>query len=203
MDSCTLRNDHQTFSYGGLPPEQVQELRAIADTLKPLLGSLLLAALQAGRELRAAKKILRHGRFGEFCRTVLNTDVRMCQYYINVADLADDIGEDRVRRMSTSAAIALSSASPDVVSRVVKEMKDEGECPSVSKIKQLIRESRVGACTAAGSREVDRLPDIARLLTMRLQPHELADLAEFLRVADPAAVLALCDMMKVAAAASD
>jgi hypothetical protein len=55
MDSCTLRNDHQTFSYGGLPAEQVQEFRAIADTLRPLLGSLLLAALQAGRELRARR----------------------------------------------------------------------------------------------------------------------------------------------------
>ncbi|HEY9216116.1 MAG TPA: hypothetical protein VIQ29_25075 [Ancylobacter sp.] len=190
-------HDDDHFNYDQLPPGKAQELRAIAETLVPLLATLQPTALQAGRQLRSAKKILKHGSFGTFCRAVLKADVRMCQYFINIADLADDLGEDLVGRMPVSAAAALSSAPSDVVSQVLAEMKGGGPCPSARSIKQRVRDSRTsGASSAINDLDVERVAKFASILTTRLEDQELIDLAQFLNTADRAAIAALCEKIR-------
>jgi len=71
-----MPSDKKRFSYSCLPDAQADELRGIAATLEPLLMQLHSAALEAGRALRRAKDMLRHGDFGPFCRDVMNKDPR-------------------------------------------------------------------------------------------------------------------------------
>jgi hypothetical protein len=197
-----FRNEDQKFSYSSLPPAHAHELRAIAGELRPLLTNLNPIALQAGRLLRSAKEIVKHGLFSSFCRNEMKTEVRMCQYYIKIADLADAIGEDVVGLMPASAAAALSSASPDVVSQVVAEINDGKACPSVREIKERVRESRaIAADSSADDRHDDsddgRVAKVADFLTMRLEQQELADLTDFLNTAGTAAIAALCQKIHV------
>lgn len=197
-----FRNEDQKFSYSSLPSAQAHELRAIAGELRPLLTNLNPTALQAGRPLRSAKEIVKHGLFGSFCREEMKTDVRMCQYYINIADLADAIGEDVVRLMPASAAAALSSASPEIVSQVVAEMNDGKPCPSVREIKERVREARAFAADSSADDLHDdsddgRIAKVADLLKMRLEQQELADLTDFLKTAGSAAIAALCEKIRV------
>jgi hypothetical protein len=126
--------------------------------------------------IESAKEILKHGGFGSFCREVMKTDVRMCEYYINIADLADEIGSEFVERMPASSAAVLSSAPPDILSQVVDEMKDGGKCPSVRKIRERIRDTRSnGESVATVEQDDERVAGVASILIKKLEKQELAD----------------------------
>ncbi len=184
----------QRFNYSDLPTEKARELRSIAATLEPLLKELRPTALKAGQQLRAAKEILKHGGFGSFCRDVMKTDVRMCEYYINIANLADEIGSEIVEKMPASSAAVLSSAPPEIVSQVVDEMEDGGKCPSVRKIKERIRGTRSnGESVATVEHDDERVANVASILMKKLEKRELADLMDLLNAANKYSIVALCD----------
>jgi hypothetical protein len=186
-------NDKQRFNYSGLSDEKAKELRSIAATLQPLLKQLHPTALKAGQYLRAAKEILQYGGFGTFCRDVMKTDVRLCQYYIRIADLSDEIGSEFVERMPASSAAALSSAPSEIVGQVVNEMKDGGPCPSVRKIKERVQEARGnGDSVATVEHHDEHVASIASALTQKLERQELADLMDLLN-AGHKSIVALCD----------
>jgi hypothetical protein len=187
-------NHKKRFSYSGLPDAKAEELRGIAATLEPLLKGLHPTALEAGSELRRAKDILKHGGFGPFCRDVMKIDVRMCQHYINIADLADKIGLELVEQMPASSAAALSSAPSAIVSQIVNEIQDGGKCPSVRKIKERIREARGNrASVATVEHDDERVANVASMLMTKLEKHELADLMDLLTAANSTSIVALCD----------
>jgi hypothetical protein len=187
-------NDKQRFNYSDLPTEKARELRSIAATLAPMLKELRPTALKAGQQLRAAKEILKHGGFGLFCRDAMKTDVRMCEYYIRIANLADEIGSEVVEKMPASSAAALSSAPSEIVSQVVDEMKDGGPCPSVRKIKERVREARSnGESVATVEHDDERVANVASMLTKKLERQELTDLTGLLNAAHKSSIVALCD----------
>jgi hypothetical protein len=184
----------QRFKYSDLPTEKARELRGIAATLAPLLEEMRPTALKAGQQLRAAKEIVKHGCFGSFCRDVMKTDVRMCQHFITIADLADEIGLELVEQIPPSSAAALSSAPAEVVSQIVVEMQDGGKCPSVRKIKERSREARGnGESVAIVEHNDERVANIALILTKKLEKQELADLVDLLNATSEYAIVALCD----------
>jgi hypothetical protein len=183
------------FSYSCLPDEKATELRNIAATLEPLLKQLHPTAVEAGRELRKAKALVKHGDFGPFCRDVMKADVRMCQYYICIADIADEIGLELVEQMPPSSAAALSSAPAEVVSQIVAEMKDGGKCPSVRTIKERSREARGnGESVVLVEHDDQRVANVASILATKLDTQELADLMELLT--NSASIVALCDKIR-------
>ena len=186
---------HKTgFSYSGLPDAEAEELRGIAATVEPLLKQLHPLALEAGRKLRRAKDILKHGGFGPFCRDVMKIGVRMCQHYINIVDLADKIGLELVEQMSASSAATLSSAPSEIVSQIVNEIEGGGICPSVRKIKDRIREARGNReSVAAVEHDDERVANVASILIAKLEKHELADLMDLLTAANSTSIVALCD----------
>jgi hypothetical protein len=187
-------DDKRRFNYSRLPAEKAEELRGIAAALAPLLKELQPTALKAGRHLRDAKEILKHGGFGPFCRDVMKTDVRLCQYYIRIADLADEIGSEVVERMPVSAAAALSSAPQAIVSQVVDEMKDGGRCPSVREIKERVQEARSnGESVATVEHEDERVAGIASMLAKKLDRQELVELMDLLSAGHKPSIVALCD----------
>lgn len=190
-------NHKKPFSFAGLPDEKATELKNIAATLEPLLKQLRPTAVEAGRELRKARSLVKHGDFGPFCRDVMKTDVRMCQYFIRVADIADEIGLELVEQMPPSSAAALSSAPAEVVSQIVAEMKDGGKCPSVRKIKERSREVRGnGVSVALVEHDDQRVANVASILATKLDTQELADLMELLTAANGASIVALCDKIR-------
>src|SRR4051812_10168582 len=181
------------FSYSDLPTEKAVELRGIAATLMPLLDELRPKALKAGQQLRAAKEILQHGDFGSFCLDVMKTSERMCQYWISIADLADEIGPDLVEQMPPSSAAALSSAPSEVVNQIVDEIKDGGKCPSVRKIKERIQEAggnRKNVATV--DRDDEQAANVASVLVAKLEKQELTGLLSFLIAANGTSIVALC-----------
>lgn len=184
----------QRFNYSDLPTEKARELRGIVATLAPLLNELCHKALKAGQQLRAAKEIVKHGCFGSFCRDVMKTDERMCQYYINIADLADEIGPGLVEQMPVSSAAALSSAPSEIVNQIVDEIKNGEKCPSVRKIKERAREARGnGESVALAEHDDRRVAKVASVLTAKLEKSELAELMELLTAAESTSIVALCD----------
>jgi hypothetical protein len=183
----------QRFKYSDLPIEKALELRGIADTLAPLLNELRPKALKAGQQLRVAREIVGHGNFGSFCHDFMKTSVRMCQYLITIADLADEIGADLVEQMPASSAAALSSAPAEIVSQIVDEIKVGGKCPSVRQIKKRSREARGNVESAATMEHDDeRIANVALILTKKLEKQELADLVDLLNAAHECAIVALC-----------
>jgi hypothetical protein len=190
-------NDKQRFDYSDLPAEKAQELRSIAATLAPLLNELRRTAVQAGQQLRAAKEILKHGGFGSFCRDAMNTHVRMCEHFMNVADLADNLGSEIVEKMPVSSAALLSKAPPEIVSQVVDEMKDGGKCPSVRKIRARIRSTQSsGMSVATVGHDDERVANLASVLTKKLETQELADLLDVLKAAKNSSIVALCEKIQ-------
>ena len=187
-------NQKQPFNYSDLPTDKANELRIIAATLAPLLQELRPTALKAGQQLRAAKEILKHGGFGSFCRDTMKTDVRVCQYYINIANLADEIGSEIVEQMPASSAAVLSSAPLEIVSQVVDEMKDGEKCPSVRQLKERIRDARSnGQGVATGEHDDERVANVASILMKKLEKQELAALMDLLNAANKYSIVALCD----------
>jgi hypothetical protein len=185
------------FNYSDLTAEKAVELRGIADELHPLLKELCPKALKAGQRLRAAKEILKHGNFGSFCRDVMKTSERMCQHFITVADLADEIGPALVEQMPTSSAAALSSAPPEIVSQIVDEIENGGKCPSVRQIKKRIREARgKGKSKVCVEHDDDRVASVASILIAKLEKLELADLVDFLISVNRTSIVALCDKIR-------
>jgi len=190
-------NEHQHFSYSYLPPEKEKELRGIAARLVPLLNQLRSTGLEAGKELKKAKKILKHGELALFCRDIMKTDVRMCQYFIKIADLAEKIGSEIVEMMPASSAAALSSAPPAIVSEVVEAMKGGEKCPSVRIIKERTRDARTGEGSAATvEHEEERLASVATILMKKLEKEELSAVTNFLNTANKSSIVALCDKIR-------
>jgi hypothetical protein len=186
-------NHKQRFSYSCLSDTKAEELRGIVANLEPLLR-LHPAFLEAGRELRKAKGIVDHGDFGPFCRDVMKLSARMCQHYINIADLADEIGPGFVEQMPVSSAAALSSAPSEIVSQIVDEIKGGEKCPSVRKIKERSREARDnGERVATVEQDDERVANVASILATKLEKQDLADLIDLLSAAKRASIVALCD----------
>lgn len=187
----------QRFRYSDLPPEQAKELQGIVATLTPLLKKLRPTALEAGRQLKQAKGIVKHGSFALFCRDVMKTDKRMCEYYIKIADLAEEIGSDMVEMMPASSAAVLSSAPATIVSEVVEAMKDGEKCPSVRQIKARIRDTRGDGDIAAAFKQGDeRTAGVASMLMKNLQKEDLVDFVDFLSAANKFSIVALCDKIR-------
>jgi hypothetical protein len=190
-------NDKQRFDYSNLPAEKAEKLRSIAVTLSPLLKELRITAVQAGRQLRAAKEILKHGGFGSFCQDVMSTEVRMCQLFINVADLADDLGSEIVEKMPVSSAALLSKAPPEIVGQVVDEMNEGGKCPSLRKIRARIRTTQSsGKSVATVGHDDERVANLASVLTKKLETQELSDLLDVLNAAKNSSIVALCEKIQ-------
>jgi hypothetical protein len=189
-------NHKKRFSYSCLPDAKAEELRGIVANLEPLLR-LHPTFLEAGRELRKAKGIVDHGDFGPFCRDVMKLDVRMCQHYINIADLADEIGPGLVEQMPVSSAAALSSAPSEIVNQIVEEIKNGEKCPSVRKIKERSRKARDnGERVATVEQDDKRVANVASMLTTKLEKQELADLMDLLTAANSIFIVALCDKIR-------
>lgn len=185
---------NQPFNYSDLPADKAGELRSIAVTLAPLLQELRPTSLKAGQQLRAAKEIVKHGSFGAFCLQEMKTPVRVCQYYINIANLADEIGNELVEQMPGSSAAVLSSAPPEIVSQIVDQMKGGGKCPSARQLKERIRDARSNEEGAATVEHDDEgVANIALFLMEKLEKQELTDLRDLLNGANKCFIAALCD----------
>jgi hypothetical protein len=180
------------FKYSDFPADKAQQLRNIADTLDPLLKKLHSTALEAGQNLRAAKEIAGHGTFGSFCRDVMKTDPRMCQHYINIANLADEVGSDIVERMPASSAALLASAPPEIVTQIIGEMNDGRKCPSVRRLKERIQDAGSNEDSVATVHSDEPLPDVQLILIRKLEKRELAALVDFLNAANQSTIAALC-----------
>jgi hypothetical protein len=184
------------FSFADLPDAKAEELHGIVAKLEPLL-QLHPTFLAAGCELRKAKGIVGHGHFGPFCRDVMKLDERMCQYYINIADLADEIGSGLVENMPMSTAAALSSAPSEIVKQIVGEIQNGEKCPSVRKIKERSREARDnGERVSTVEQDDERVANVASILATKLDEQELADLMEFLTAANGVSIVALLDKIR-------
>jgi hypothetical protein len=76
------------FDYGTLPQKKVLALRACRERIRTQMMKTVAPIIAIGREFIAAKKILRHGAFGDWVESESGFTMRTAQNYMKAARLA-------------------------------------------------------------------------------------------------------------------
>ena len=88
IDEKSDRHGAGRFDYGPLPQEKVGALRACCARIRTQIMKTVAPIIAIGRELIAAKKILRHGAFGDWVESECGFTMRTAQNYMKASRLS-------------------------------------------------------------------------------------------------------------------
>lgn len=116
----------ESFDYSGLPQEQREPLRRLADHIDRLGCQGTEAAAELGKMLSSAKERLQHGQFVDWCEREAGYRPRKAQLLMNLAVFA--IKEPAVLRIPVTAGymLAAPAAPQHIVQKVLSRARDGG-----------------------------------------------------------------------------
>jgi hypothetical protein len=94
--------------------------------------------IEIGRDLIAAKKLLGHGRFGDWVKSNFNWSESAANNFMNAARLADKSPEFGVLRSSALVALAAPNTPEEVRAEVANDIA-QGKVPSHKEVKARIK----------------------------------------------------------------
>ena len=130
------------FDYSPLPATQVDELRAMAKTIRSGTAMMTAAIIDIGRNLLAAKQALAHGRFSPWVEAECGFTLRTAQNYMRVAEFTHGKSET-VSLLSPSVIYTMASKKvPLSVVNKVLQLLDSGQVPTECDVLRMLAEAR-------------------------------------------------------------
>lgn len=126
--------------YAGLPPAEASKAHEIALRIRHRGHRF---QIEVGRDLIAAKELLKHGRFSKWLKTELGWSERSAQNWMGAARLAQDKPEI-VAVLPPTALYALAApGAPAAVVEKILNRASAGEPATVTEIRRQINDARL------------------------------------------------------------
>ncbi len=116
--------------------------KALAGRVRHALGRGILAFAEAGRELLAAKAMLRHGEWLRFLARDVEIPVRHADQLMRLAQLPPELLRELATVTNLSPGVALELASPSMPRAVVRAVSEGSIQPTVRSVRSAARKAR-------------------------------------------------------------
>ena len=107
------------------------------------------SAVAIGERLQSVKRLLPHGKFGEWCSTEFAMSQKTAENLMNVArEFGDKIETVSILTDSAMYMLAAPSTPPAARDQAIQEAQDTGKSPTKNRVREIIAQHRPGPVPA-------------------------------------------------------